>query len=167
MTLHKAFLRCIVAAAVILTPAAASAAGDTRTFTTIVYTIVNNTTTPTPAGRDPTKVPAGVLPASCDGLHWYGHLKDTTQDKECQMDTTPKTDSDGNPVEPTHTLTYSVHTGAGPNTLQSGTVDWACKAGQKMKLTFTGSGAGVTYSSTCVGTATDDDQTGDGGAGRD
>ena len=78
------------------------------------------------------------------------------------MDTSPKTDSEGNPVTPTHTLTYSTHTGEGPNTLHFGTAEWDCEAGQKMQLTFTGSGAGVTYSSTCTGTATTDDDTSGG-----
>ena len=80
MRFYKTLLRCIVAAATVLTPAVASAAGDTPTFQNIVYTTVNNTTTPTPAGRDPTKIPVGLLPVSCDRLHYHGVLKDTTRD---------------------------------------------------------------------------------------
>ena len=39
----------------------------------------------------------------------------------------------------------------------SHTVDWNCEAGEKMMLTFTGSGAAVTYSPSCISSdATDD-----------
>ena len=54
----------------------------------------------------------------------------------------------------THTLEYVATLSA--TTFYFGDTDWDCEVGQKMQLTFTGSGTSITYSSACLGSATDD-----------
>ena len=143
------YFRMIVATAAILTPAAVIGdVGDTQpAWVDITYTVVNNTTTPSPEGRDlrvESEVPEGIMSASCDAHAYHTILKDTTKDIPCQV-------ASGE----THTLTYTVNTG--PHELHYGTADWNCDSGQTMQLTFTGSGSDVTYSPSCIGSATNDD----------
>ena len=148
MRLQGTFLKSIVAMAAMLTPAVATGTGGSTVATTswqnITYTIINNTTTPIPEGNDHGVTSEGVMGVSCDATNFNIILKDVTQDIPCYK----------LPSE-THTLTYIA---AGQET-PSGTVDWNCETGEKMQLTFTGSGTGITYSTpSCISeVATADD----------
>ena len=152
---HGAFLKSIVATAAMLTPAAATWA-DTSD---ILYTIVNNSTTPAPA--DVNDIDEGDLFVSCSTsliATASRILKDTKHELSCQVPAGTTT----------HTMAYSVVTGF--DSLHSGTVDYDCEATETMVLTFTGSGTNIIYSPSCSvsnkttdGTTDDTDDTdGDG-----
>ncbi len=153
---YRAFLRPIVAAATILAPAAAMCETSVaQVAQDITYTVINNTTTPAQqaatqyqAGR---AVAAGELYVRCtEREHDYAVAKDTTKDVPCSK------------FSDAHNLVYGA--AIGPTQDHTGTAAWDCDfdAGETtMELTFTGSGTGITYSSSCSSSATDDDTTDD------
>ena len=138
MRLRKALLMSIVASAAILTPAATAVSHD------IVYSIVNNSTTPAQPGAtvsgsnsmSTSAVFEGDLFVSCDALDYSRVHKDATQKVTCRS-----------PSRTTHTLSYRAYTGV--SSFHTGTATFNCNAGETMTLTFTGSGASITYSPSC------------------
>ena len=138
-------------------PSFAASDGDAQvTYYNIVYTIVNNTTTPLPDDLPPgtsDRIQAGHLSVSCDGRAFGGWDKGATRTHTCGANTGE-----------THTLTYSWPFGLAEE-YHPLTVPFACQRGQGATVTFTGSGSGITASQTCTGTATADSSSGDGGSG--
>lgn len=132
------FRKFTVAALAFLTPASTAwAAVDWRT---VAVTIVNNTTTPAPAGQ--TRIREGFLPVSCDGRAFQPIQKDQTQVVRCSVRGTESL-----------TLTYTTHLAVG--NLHYGTANVDCTSSGT--LTFTGSGQAVSYTKSC----TDPDPDGD------
>ena len=161
MRIHKAFIRCIVAVAAILTLAAAVAAEVTRTTNgghgqiyngTLRYKAINNTTTPTPQGGSAETQPEGLLIVDCNyPPRDHRVLKDTAKDITCLMsfgETDPFTYTVW--VETTTAVIGRSHYSSEKHTSE---IEWDCQPGEKMELTFTGSGKSITYSVTCTGRA--------------
>ena len=161
MRIHKAFIRCAAAVAAV-TLATAVATGLTRTTDggygqvyngDLSYKVINNTTTPVPEGGDAEAQPEGLLIVDCN-YQKRNHrvLKDTTKDNIlCLMrfgETDPFTYSVW--VETTTAVIGRSHYSSEMHTSE---IEWDCRPGEKMELTFTGSGTSVTYSKTCTGTA--------------
>ena len=132
------FLNCAVAALALLTPASTAWAAESRD---VAITVVNNTTTPAPAGQ--TRIPAGFLPVSCDGHAFQPVEQDQTVVVNCSVSGSESL-----------TLTYSSHLGI--ENIHYGTADIDCQS--SATLTFTGSGSSVSFTKSCT-----DSDSGDGG----
>ena len=135
------FRRFTVVALAFLT-SASTAWGATADWRTVAVTIVNNTTTPAPAGQ--TRIKAGFLPVSCDGRAFQPIHKDQTQVVRCSVRGTESL-----------TLTYTTHLAVGNLHYGTATIDCTSSA----TMTFTGSGQAVAYTQSC--TDPDPDANGD------
>ena len=141
MRFPRSMLKLIVAASVVFAPTAAHAtshaADDAASESQDVsVSIVNNTTTPA-AGKDK---PAGLLNVSCGGaVHRVN--KGTTLDITCTVTDDEALDVDYN--DGTRTSTATIDCG---NTESPDFID-----GSAVTLTFTGSGASITFTQSCTG----------------
>ena len=141
MRFPRSMLKLFVAALVVFAPTAthatSHAADDAASESQDVsVSIVNNTTTPA-AGKDK---PAGLLNVSCGGaVHRVS--KGTTLDITCTVTGDEALDVDYN--DGTRTSTATIDCG---NTESPDFID-----GSAVTLTFTGSGASITFTQSCTG----------------
>ena len=141
MRFPRSMLKLFVAALVVFAPTAthatSHAADDAASESQDVsVSIVNNTTTPA-AGKDK---PAGLLNVGCGGpVHRV--KKGTTLDITCTVTDDEALDVDYN--DGTRTSTATIDCG---NTESPDFID-----GSAVTLTFTGSGASITFTQSCTG----------------
>ncbi len=141
MRFPRSMLKLIVAALVVFAPTAthatSHAADDAASESQDVsVSIVNNTTTPA-AGKDK---PAGLLNVSCGGaVHRVN--KGTTLDITCTVTDDEALDVDYNDGTRTSTATIDCGTTESPDFID----------GSAVTLTFTGSGASITFTQSCTG----------------
>lgn len=141
MRFPRSMPKLFVAALVVFAPTATHATSHAADAVAsesqdVSVSIVNNTTTPA-AGKDK---PAGLLNVSCGGAV-HRVQKSTTLDITCTVTDDEALDVDYN--DGTRTSTATIDCG---NTESPDFID-----GSAVTLTFTGSGASITFTQSCTG----------------
>ena len=141
MRFPRSMLKLIVAALVVFAPTATHATSHATDAAAsesqdVSVSIVNNTTTPA-AGKDK---PAGLLNVSCGGAS-HRVKKGTTLDITCTVTDDEALEVDYNDGTRTSTATIDCGSTESPDFID----------GSAVTLTFTGSGASITFTQSCTG----------------